>query len=97
MRIRLSSDAKQDLLNGSRFYERQEKGLGQHFRVSISADIDALTRFGGIYQVVMGHHRALCKTFPYSIFYRVDEGDWVTVVAVLDQRRDPNRARERLE
>ena len=96
MKVRISSDAERDLADGFWFYEEQETGLGNYFRSSVSADIEALRLYGGVHPKVLGHHRSLCKTFPFSIYYRVDEKTIVTVVAVLGQRRDPAWIRKRL-
>jgi hypothetical protein len=40
-------------------------------------------------------YRALSKRFPFCIYYHVG-GNHVTVVAVLDARRDPLWIRQRL-
>ena len=97
MRVRISSDAEKDLADGFWFYEKQEAGLGSYFRSSVSADIEALRLYGGIHPVILGHHRSLCKTFPFSIYYKVDEPKTtVIILAVLGQRRDPAWIRERL-
>lgn len=96
MNVRLSSDAEKDLADGFRFYEEQEAGLGSYFRSSVSADIEALRLYGGIHPRVLGHHRSLCRTFPFSIYYRMEDQTTVTVLAVLGQRRDPAWVRKRL-
>ena len=96
MKVRISSDAERDLVDGFWFYEEQEAGLGNYFRSSVSADIEALRLYGGVHAKVLGYHRSLCKTFPFSIYYRVDEETIVTVIAVLGQRRDPAWIRRRL-
>jgi len=96
LKVRISSDAEQDLEEGFRFYEGRERGLGSYFRSSVSADLHALALYGGIHPTVYGYHRALCRTFPYSIYYQVDGPKSLTVVAVLGQRRDPDWIAERL-
>ena len=96
MKVRISSDAEKDLADGFWFYEEQEAGLGNYFRSSVSADIEALRLYGGVHPIILGHHRSLCKTFPFSIYYRLDEETTVTVIAILGQRRDPAWIRRRL-
>jgi hypothetical protein len=59
------------------------------------SDIEALGYFGGIHQVVNGYHRALSKRFPFCIYYDI-HGLTLTVVAILDARRDPLWIRQRL-
>ncbi len=96
MTVDISSDAEEDLIEGYWFYERQSPGLGDYFRSCLIADIDSLAYYGGIHAIEYGHHRALSKRFPFCIYYRVDES-LVTVVAVLDARRDPLWTRQRFE
>ena len=96
MIVGISSDAEEDLIEGYWFYERQSPGLGDYFRSCLIADIESLAYYGGIHASEYGFHRALSKRFPFCIYYRVDEGI-VTVVAVLDAKRDPLWIRQRLE
>jgi hypothetical protein len=96
MKVYISSDAEEDLVEGFWFYERQSPGLGDYFRSCLVADIESLAYYGGIHAVEYGLYRALSKRFPFCIYYRVDE-DGVTVTAVLDARRDPLWIRQRLQ
>lgn len=95
MIIQISSDAIADLEEGFWFYEAQSPGLGDYFRDCLIADIDSLVFYGGIHQVVYGYHRLLSKRFPFAVYYAL-ENNVVTVMAVLDARRDPLWIRERL-
>ena len=89
MRIRITGSAKDDLLNGYHFYERQQRDLGEYFLDGLYADIDALLVFAGIHPKPFGtHYRALAKRFPFAVYYDVYE-EVVTVVAVLDCRQNP--------
>lgn len=95
MNIQILDDAKQDLVNGFRFYESQSPGLGDYFLDSLFSDIDSLQLYAGIHSVHWGYHRLLAKRFPYAVYYRV--ADQVTrVCAVLDCRRNPAWIRDRL-
>jgi hypothetical protein len=96
MNVNISSDAELDLNAGFRFYEDQATGLGNYFRDCLVADIEALCLYGGIHARVYGYHRMLSARFPFAIYYEVFE-DAVTVVAVLDCRRDPFWIRNRLQ
>jgi hypothetical protein len=96
MTVFISSDAEEDLVNGYWFYERQSLGLGGYFRSCLIADIDSLAYYGGIHACQYGHHRALSKRFPFCIYYHIN-GSLITVMAVLDARRDPLWIRQRLE
>ncbi len=48
MRIEILPEARDDLIAGFRFYERQAPGLGSYFRESILTDVDALAAHGGV-------------------------------------------------
>jgi hypothetical protein len=95
MIVRVSSDAEADLAEGYWFYERQAFGLGDYFRSCLIADLDSLAFHGGVHQVVFGYYRALSSRFPFCIYYSV-VGEELTVVAVLDARRNPLWIRRRL-
>jgi len=96
MIIEISSGAEADVADGYWFYECQSIGLGDYFRSCIFADIESLRYFGGIHEIENGFNRSLSKRFPFGIYYIVD-GDCVTVVAILDLRREPLWIRESLD
>jgi hypothetical protein len=89
MKIRILDSAKGDLEEGYRFYDSQECGIGDYFISSVSADIERLRISAGMHPIVhQDYHRALCRTFPFAVYY-TKSGDVVTVYAVVDCRRDP--------
>jgi len=96
MKLGISSGAEADVADGYWFYERQSLGLGDYFRSCIFADIESLAYFGGIHEIVDGFHRSLSKRFPFGIYYSVD-GEFATVVAILDLRREPLWIRDLLQ
>ena len=96
MRVRILDAAERDLEDGYHFYERQSQGLGSYFLDSLYSDIDSLSYFGGIHQLIFGYHRLLSKRFPFAVYYHIVE-DVVIVKAVLDCRRNPSWIRERLK
>ena len=77
-----------DLKIGEKFYEKQNKGLGQYFKDSIISDIESLWLYGGIHSKVFGLYRLLSKRFPYGIYYQV-KNDVIIIIAVLDLRQNP--------
>jgi hypothetical protein len=96
VKIRILNAAQEDLVNGYRFYEMQEKGLGSYFIDSLYADIDSLMFFAGIHLIAAnGYSRMLAKRFPFAVYYRIVENT-VLVHAVLDCRRNPAWSRKRL-
>lgn len=96
MKIQILDEAEQDLVDGFRFYEAQDEGLGDYFLNSIFSDIDSLQLYAGIHARHLGYHRLLSKRFPFAIYYRVAK-KIVRKHAVLDCRRNPARIQERLK
>jgi hypothetical protein len=97
MRIRLLAHAQTDLCKGFSFYEAQLKGLGSYFLDSLSAEIDSLVIYAGIHPLVYGSfHRLLAKRFPFAVYYRLSD-DVVSIYAILDCRRNPERIKKRLK
>lgn len=97
IRIRISDEALEDLVEGFWFYEAQEAGLGDYFSSHLRADIEGLKVTAGIHrQAYHDYHRLLSRVFPYAIFYTVDR-DEIIVWAVVDCRRNPQWIQERLD
>jgi len=94
-KILISEDAFCDLNEGFLFYEAQEHGLGDYFTACLRADIEGLKVTAGIHREVQGFHRLLSRVFPHGIFYTL-QGDEVTVLAVIDLRRNPDWVTRRL-
>ncbi len=69
--------------------------MANTFEIVIFADIDSLMLDGGIHRIFNGYHCLLAKTFPFAM-YDSHIHNKVTVVAVLDARRDSNWIRNRL-
>lgn len=95
MKIGFLAQAKQDILDGCLFYERQESGIGGYFLDSVSADIDSLLLYHGQHRAFFGFHRMLARVFPFAIYYRVEE-NVILVDAMIDQRRNPESIKRNL-
>ena len=96
MKVQILDEAEQDLIDGFRFYETQEAGLGDYFLDSLFSDIDSLQLYAGIHSQHFGYYRLLSKRFPFAVYYRV-ENAIARVSAVLDCRQDPERLQNRLQ
>lgn len=96
MTLRILDQAEDDLVQGFRFYEEQQTGLGSYFLHNVYGDIESLHLYAGIHRRVWKrYHRLLCKRFPFAVFYTV-AGDEIFVHAILDCRRDPLWIRQQL-
>ena len=57
MRIAILEEARDDLIQGFRFYEDQEPGLGAYFLDCLFSDIDSLLVYAGIHLVTYTYHQ----------------------------------------
>jgi len=97
VKITILDLAERDLIEGFRFYEAQETGLGSYFLANLYADIESLRLYAGIHeQAFKTYYRLLSRRFPFAVFYTFDK-NIVSIHAVLDCRRDPAWARDRLK
>ena len=95
MKIEILDEAQEDLLQGFRFYEDREPTLGAYFLDCLFSAIDSLLLYAGVHTSSSPIHRCLSKRFSFAIYYKV-EGEVVRVHAVLDCRRNPSWALNRL-
>ena len=96
MIVRISDDAEVDLAAGAAFYDQHGPDVGDHFCDSLLTDIDSLSVIGGVHSKRFGFHCMATKRFPYAIYYTMD-AETVSVIAVLDERRDPKWIQQRLD
>ena len=95
MIIRILDLAERDLIEGFRFYEAQEAGLDSYFLTTLYADIESLRLYAGVHEKPFkAYYRLLSRRFPFAV--STFEKNIVSIHAVLDCRRDPAWARERL-
>jgi len=97
VKIEILDLAEGDILEGFRFYEKQQPGLGSYFLNGIYSDIESLQLYAGIHRKAhKDFHRLLSKRFPFAIYYTVAK-ETALIHAVADCRRNPDRIKERLE
>jgi hypothetical protein len=95
MKIKILSDAKNDIENSILFYKSQKDGLGSYFLDSILSDIESLHLYAGIHIIVSGYYRLLSKRFPFAIYYKIEDKT-IYIYAVLDCRKNPLQIKKRL-
>lgn len=96
MEIVYLEEVEFDLQDGRAFYDRQQAGVGDYFVDSILADAESLSLYAGTHSKHFGFFRLLGRTFPFAIYYLVDE-DLASVCAILDMRSDPAWIRAELQ
>jgi hypothetical protein len=93
--IKILDFAERDLIEGFRFYEAQEAGLGSYFLANLYADIESLRLYAGVHEKPFKvYYRLLSRRFPFAVFYTFEKS-LVSIHAVVDCRRDPAWVRER--
>jgi len=96
MTVKILREARDDLIDGFCFYEKQEQGLGDYFLTNLESDIESLALLGDIH--AKSHkkfHRSISKRFPFAIYYGISERT-VLVRAVIDCRKKPSWIREKI-
>ncbi|MBI3629402.1 MAG: type II toxin-antitoxin system RelE/ParE family toxin [Candidatus Rokubacteria bacterium] len=89
-RLVVRRQAKADIREAARWYERQRVGLGLAFVQQVDALLDRVRLNPMQYQIVHREvRRAIPRRFPYGVFYRID-GSEILVFAVVDLHRDPS-------
>jgi hypothetical protein len=68
MKIQILDLAKADLIEGYRFYEDLEAGLGRYFLANLYTDIDSLPILGGLHSKPYRHFHAPCPSAFHSLF-----------------------------
>jgi plasmid stabilization system protein ParE len=94
-RLIVRREAKTDVRQTARWYERQRQGLGRAFVQQIDALLDRVRVNPMQHQVVYREvRRAIPRRFPYGVFYRIDGSD-ILVFAVVHLHRDPSTWQDR--
>lgn len=88
MKIKILSDAQDDIAKAIMFYEEQNVKLGSYFLDSIMSDIESLYIYYGVHVKITNFYRLLSKRFPYAIYYKYDD-KFIQIYAVLDCRQNP--------
>jgi len=87
--VRLTPAAAQDLALAERWYSREAPHVVASFEEEIDRVFRRISEGPESYQIVEATvRRALCRRFPFSVYYRILSG-WIEVVAVVHQSRDP--------
>jgi plasmid stabilization system protein ParE len=88
--------AEADLENAAQWYDEERPGLAQRFLKDVDRSFVRLRERPLQFPVVAGDvRRALLRTFPYAIYFRVSD-EMIVVLAVLHLRRNPKIWRGRV-
>lgn len=85
----IRKEAEEDIKSAYEWYEERQINLGIAFVEEIESKLQEIEEQPDLYMDIMGKvRRALCKKFPYSIYFMQKNID-IVVIAVLHQRRNP--------
>lgn len=85
----IRKEAEEDIKATYEWYEEQRINLGLAFVEEIDSKLKEIEEYPDLYIEIMRNvRRALCKRFPYSIYY-ISKNTDIVVIAVLHQRRSP--------
>lgn len=88
--------ARQEFDAAADWYERERPGLGASFLHEVEALLRLAAENPAIFQIVLGDvRRAVCRRFPYCVFFRV-RGDHIVVLSVFPAVRNPKIWRQRV-
>jgi len=89
-------EARLDYREAAAFYDARRAGLGAAFTLEVEAAIDRILQSPTSWRVVKQDvRRCLTHTFPYGIFYTIEE-DFILIVAIMNLHRRPGYWRDRL-
>ena len=86
----ISTYAKTDLSDASKWYEKQQKGLGKRFLNEMKVAFDIICRNPQSFQIRYDNNRIyFTKMFPYSIHYQyMADNNEVHIKAVFHTARN---------
>jgi toxin ParE1/3/4 len=88
-RLLIRRQAKSDLRQATRWYERQSPGVGREFVAEVEVALSPIGENPLQYQTIYGEvRRAISHKFPYGVFCLVEQ-DKIVVFAIVHLHRDP--------
>ena len=93
--VRLTPEAEADIRDAYDWYEAIQAGLGDRFLAAVTDGLDYMAEWPEASPVVHEEiRRTLLQTFPYGLFYVLEE-EVVIVLGCFHARRDPSAWSER--
>jgi plasmid stabilization system protein ParE len=94
----ISAYAKTDLSDASKWYEKQQKGLGKRFLDEMKEAFDVICKNPEGFQIRYDNYRIYyTEVFPYAIHYQYISGNTaIYIKAVFHTARNPQIWRQRL-
>ncbi len=94
-KIIIRPEAQNDIDSAFDWYEEQNTGLGREFTLEFSSSVDRIVENPQLYsELYRGIRRALVRSFPYGVYYHLNEKD-IVVFAVLHLAMNPMKWKDR--
>lgn len=96
MDIKFLLPAEQEFFEAIDFLESESIGLGNDFASEVMSTLERIVQFPRAWRTLSKRtHICNTKRFPYSIVYQI-RSNFILIVAVLHQHRDPKTWKERI-
>jgi hypothetical protein len=96
MRIKLSPEAAEEMIQAANWYDSREPGLGDQFLNACDAAFQLIKSDPARHlHVGRGFHRYLLPRFPFAVFYEF-QSDLLIIAAVFHGSRNPSVWQKRL-
>ena len=93
--VLVRGQAKRDLRQAAKWYEKRLRGLGREFVSEVETVIERIGENPLVYQSVHRDvRRAVVHRFPYGVFYRIEQHD-IIVFAIVHLNRDVSAWQDR--
>lgn len=90
MKFRFHPDAELEFIEGVKYYEDMDRGLGRDVAVEVYAAIERAVAHPHAWAVLQGQvRRSLVRRFPYGVLY-AEEREGILILAVMHLHRDPD-------
>ncbi|RYE12724.1 MAG: type II toxin-antitoxin system RelE/ParE family toxin [Sphingobacteriaceae bacterium] len=91
-------EVRQDVKEAKNWYRQIQPDLAKRFSTAIKESIFRLQKFPTSHAIRYKEVRiAHPKTFPYAIYYYIDEvASYIVIVAIVHTSRNPDFARKRI-
>jgi len=94
--LELRAEAEGEVLAAALHYDGERAGLGFRFEAELNRTLTRVREMPlSFAEIAPGVHRALLRTFPYGVFFAIEQ-ELVLVIAVLHLHRHPNTWKDRL-
>ena len=94
----ISTYAKTDLSDASKWYEKQQKGLGKRFLNEMKEAFDIICKSPESFQIRYDNYRIYyTKIFPYGIHYQyIADKNEIHIKAIFHTARNPHIGERRI-